>query len=75
MILDDLVENVVVWDGNTETWQPPPEYLMEIIPEGLLVSVGWGWDGENFVAPPAPEPIPLPTPNLNQPGSAPDVIQ
>lgn len=24
----NIVDNVCVWDGNTETWQPPPGYLM-----------------------------------------------
>jgi hypothetical protein len=67
MILDNLVTNTVMWDGDTDTWQPPPEYLMEVIPEGSLVGVGWGWDGTTFT-----EPY---NPNLDQPGSVPDVIQ
>lgn len=24
----NIVDNETVWDGNTETWQPPSEYLM-----------------------------------------------
>ena len=26
----NVVDNVCLWDGNTETWQPPSEYLMLI---------------------------------------------
>lgn len=25
---DNICENIVVWDGNSETWQPPLGYLM-----------------------------------------------
>jgi len=67
MILNDVVENVCLWDGNGSTWQPPESYLMVVIPEGSPVGIGWGWDGTNFV-PPA-------NPTLDQPGSPPDVIQ
>ena len=73
MILNDIVENICLWDGNTATWQPPEGYLMEVVPEGSPVSIGWGWDGTNFVAPPQPDPVPNPA--LDQPGSPPDVIQ
>jgi len=24
----NICDNVCVWDGNTNTWTPPPEYLM-----------------------------------------------
>jgi hypothetical protein len=51
MILNDIVENICLWDGNTATWQPPEGYLMEVVPEGVPVSIGWGWDGTNFVPP------------------------
>jgi hypothetical protein len=71
MILNDIVENICLWDGNTATWQPPEGYLMEVVPEGVPVSIGWGWDGTNFV-PPADFVAP---PELDVPGSAPDVVQ
>jgi hypothetical protein len=73
MILTDIVENVILWDGDTNTWQPPEGYLMEPVPEGSGVGPGWGWDGTNFVAPPEPELVPNPA--LDNPGSPPDVIQ
>lgn len=25
---NNVCENIVIWDGNTETWTPPSEYLM-----------------------------------------------
>ena len=73
MIQDSVVVNVCIWDGDTNTWQPPEGYLMVVIPEGSGVGIGWGWDGTNFIAPPEPEPVPNPA--LDQPGSPPDVIQ
>jgi len=75
MILNGIVDNVCLWDGDTNTWQPPAGYLMEPIPDPNTdgVGIGWGWDGTNFVAPPQPEPVPDPA--LDNPGSPPDVIQ
>jgi hypothetical protein len=73
MIQDGVVVNVCLWDGDTNTWQPPEGYLMEPVPEGSGAGIGWGWDGTNFVAPPPPEPVPNPA--LDNPGSPPDVIQ
>jgi hypothetical protein len=70
MIQDSVVVNVCLWDGDTNTWQPPAEYLMEALPEDSLVGIGWSWDGANFVA-----PVEVPNPALDQPGSPPDVIQ
>jgi hypothetical protein len=70
MIQDSVVVNVCLWDGDTNTWQPPAEYLMELIPEGINAGIGWSWDGTNFVAPPTPY-----NPALDVPGSPPDVIQ
>ena len=73
MILDNVVNNLVLWDGDTATWQPPEGYLMEVVPEGSGVNIGWGWDGTNFVSP--VEPVErVDPPMLDVPGSAPDVI-
>ena len=68
MILDSVVENVCIWDGDTSTWQPPSGYLMEVIPAGSSAGIGWGWDGTDFTPPP-----PVMDPALAQPGTAPDV--
>jgi len=67
IIQSDLVVNTVVWDGDTEVWRPPAGQTAEAIPDGLLVTIGWSWNGTTFV-----EPY---NPTLDQPGSAPDVIQ
>lgn len=66
LIKDNKVENVIVAD---------PDFITNIIhdwdhieqidtPEerALGVGIGWGWDGTQFVAPPAPEPAPEPAP-------------
>jgi hypothetical protein len=75
MIQDSVVDNVCLWDGDTNTWQPPEGYLMEPLPDPNTnsVGIGWGWDGTNFVAPVLSEPVPDPA--LDNPGSPPDVIQ
>ena len=67
MILNGIVDNICLWDGDNNTWQPPENYLMVAIPEGSQASIGWGWDGTDFVPPAQPA--------LDQPGSPPDVIQ
>lgn len=53
-----LVENVIVWDGNQETWQPQDGY---IVIESEVAQMGWSYAGGVFIAPPAPE-VPPPTP-------------
>jgi len=70
MILSGVVDNVCLWDGNESTWRPPEGCLMQPIPDGSGAGIGWGWDGTDFVAPEQP-----PNLALDQPGTAPDVIQ
>ncbi|NBR23315.1 MAG: hypothetical protein EBU08_05970 [Micrococcales bacterium] len=41
---NNIVENAVVWDGNTETWQPPSGFIaldLETTP-----SVEWEWNAD-----------------------------
>ncbi len=72
MVLNGIVDNVCLWDGDTASWQPPPEYTMVPIPEGSQASIGWGWDGTDFIP---PESTTTQDPALlAQPGSAPDVV-
>ena len=41
---NNIVENAVLWDGNTETWQPPSGYLtLEL---DSTISVEWEWSAE-----------------------------
>lgn len=53
IIRDGVVENVTLWDGESE-WSPPEGAEIR----GCSADVGPGWlvDGEDLVAPPAPAP-------------------
>lgn len=46
-----IVVNVIMWDGNTETWAPPSGYEMIEDTEGVA-GVGFTWNGETFIPPP-----------------------
>lgn len=37
-----VVDNVCLWDGNPDTWQPPAGYLMLI--QATTMAVVWIWD-------------------------------
>lgn len=39
-----VCENVTVWDGNTETWQPPDNYIM--LPQETTPAKTWAWNSE-----------------------------
>lgn len=41
----NICENTCVWDGNTETWQPPAGYLMLI--QATTPAKNWVWDEAN----------------------------
>lgn len=51
---DHNVVNVIVLDDGAE-WSAP-EGLSAVSDPSGLVSIGWTYDGANFVAPPVPEP-------------------
>lgn len=38
----NTVDNVCLWDGNPETWQPPSGYLMLI--QSTTIALIWFWD-------------------------------
>lgn len=38
----NVVDNVCVWDGNPDTWQPPAGYLM-LVDETTPAKI-WSWD-------------------------------
>jgi hypothetical protein len=50
-----VVVNVIIWDGSTETWQPPAGYTM-IEDVDRVAGPGMTYDGTNFVPPPSGEP-------------------
>jgi hypothetical protein len=38
----NVVDNVCVWDGNPDTWQPPAGYLMLV--QATTMALVWQWD-------------------------------
>lgn len=38
----NVVDNVVMWDGNTNTWQPPANHIW--FPVATTPALIWGWD-------------------------------
>lgn len=38
----NIVENMCVWDGNPNTWTPPPGYLM--LAQATTMALIWTWD-------------------------------
>jgi hypothetical protein len=37
----NLVDNLVMWDGNVNSWNPPSEYLM--LPVATTMAYDWFW--------------------------------
>lgn len=50
VVQEGIVENLVVWDGNTETWLPPEGATAVLVPDGTMVSIGYAYDGTEFSA-------------------------
>lgn len=38
----NVVDNVCLWDGNPDTWQPPAGYLM--LAQSTTMALVWFWD-------------------------------
>jgi hypothetical protein len=55
IIENGVVSNVVIWDGNTEAWQPPSGCTVAVVQEGQAVSIGWTYDGTSFSTPVTPQ--------------------
>jgi hypothetical protein len=57
MIHEDsgFVVNVILWDGNEETWSPPEGYIMVEDTEGAA-GPGYTYADETFVPPPSGAP-------------------
>ena len=54
MIRNGVVENVSLWDGDLNRWQPPEGIVC--IPAPDHIGIGWTLAGENWIAPVVPEP-------------------
>ena len=65
-----VVENVMLWDGETEYSQDEKFDLVEIIEEN--VGIGWSYENGIFVEPP-PKPMPI-VDVTDVVGNAPNVI-
>jgi hypothetical protein len=50
-----FVVNVVEWDGDTATWQPPAGHMM-VLDEPPSAGPGYTYDGEKFIPPPGGQP-------------------
>lgn len=56
IIENGVVVNIVVWDGNTETWQPPEGATAVTITDGTGPAyIGFPFAGGKFEAPPPPQ--------------------
>lgn len=53
-----VVENVTMWDGNIETWQPPEGTTAHAFPTGPI-SKGWPWNDGAPVDPTPAVEVPL----------------
>jgi hypothetical protein len=38
----NVVDNICLWDGNPDTWQPPAGYLMLV--QATTMALVWIWD-------------------------------
>lgn len=51
MVENGVVINLIEWDGDTESWSPPPGIVMVYVGPDLFVDIGWLWNGTQFSAP------------------------
>lgn len=54
LVVGGVVENVIIWDGDTSRWQPPSGSEVIAIAEGQACSIGWTYDGNTFAEPEEP---------------------
>ena len=66
LIKNNVVENVVLWDGISE-WSPPDGYtLIDITDMENGPGPGWTYENDAFIAPVVEEPEEIITPDPNQ---------
>lgn len=51
VVENGVVANIVVWDGDTETWSPPEGSIVIPIPEGVVAGIGCRYDGSTITSP------------------------
>ena len=43
--LTNIVENIVIWTGNTDEWSPPSMFITR--PQEEVMAQVWQWNGES----------------------------
>jgi hypothetical protein len=56
LIKGELVDNVVLWDGDTERWRPPSDVTLVLVDDGWGFGVGDLYIDGVFYRPVPPEP-------------------
>jgi hypothetical protein len=52
LVSNGVVVNTIVWDGNTQSWQPPSGQSAIVIPATPFgISIGWSYNGSTFRPP------------------------
>lgn len=56
LIQNGVVANIIEWDGSS-SWQPPKDTQTVQVPAGVLVGIGYAYDGKAFSAPVVAAPV------------------
>lgn len=51
IVADGVVENIVVWNGDTSVWQPPEGSIAVRLSPTDAISIGYTYDGTKFSPP------------------------
>jgi hypothetical protein len=51
LIQNGVVINIIAWDGDTATWEPPAGIAVAAVPEDSSAGIGWTYNGTTFSAP------------------------
>jgi hypothetical protein len=54
LVVGGVVENIIIWDGDTSRWQPPAGAQVVAVAAGQACSIGWTYDGSTFTEPEEP---------------------
>ncbi|NIF69596.1 hypothetical protein F3J16_05220 [Burkholderia sp. Ap-962] len=41
VVQSSKVQNIIIWDGNTEEWQPPRGSVAIAVPDDVVISIGY----------------------------------
>lgn len=51
IVENGVVTNMILWDGDTESWSPPAGISAVSVADGLEIGIGWAYNGTSFAAP------------------------